>query len=88
MSHELLHPESVKDADKTVSFCTLSKKRVTYPLYATLVDLGRMAAQLRAAGIEVDIDPQSYPNGRFARVHDPEGNPVEWWQPAVRDAPR
>jgi len=24
-----------------------------------------MAAQLRAAGIEVKIDPQSYPNGRF-----------------------
>ena len=29
-----------------------------------------MAAQLQAAGIAVEIDPQSYPNGRFARVHD------------------
>ncbi len=45
-------------------------------------DLGKMAAQLEAAGIEVKIDPQSYPNGRFARVHDPEGNPIELWQPA------
>ena len=36
-------------------------------------DLDRMAAQLRAAGIAVEIDPQSYPNGRFARLHDPEG---------------
>jgi len=45
-------------------------------------DLDRMAAQLRAAGIEVKIDPQSYPNGRFARLHDPEGNPIELWQPA------
>ena len=44
-------------------------------------DLDRMAAQLRAAGIEVKIDPQSYPNGRFARLHDPEGNPIELWQP-------
>jgi len=43
-------------------------------------DLDRMAAQLRAAGIEVKIDPQSYPNGRFARLHDPEGNPIELWQ--------
>ena len=44
-------------------------------------DLDRMAAQLRAAGVEVKIDPQSYPNGRFARLHDPEGNPIELWQP-------
>jgi glyoxylase I family protein len=51
-------------------------------------DLDRMAAQLRAAGIEVKIDPQSYPNGRFARLHDPEGNPIELWQPKRRDAPR
>ena len=45
-------------------------------------DLDRIAAQLRAAGIAVEIDPQSYPNGRFARLHDPEGNPTELWQPA------
>ena len=48
-------------------------------------DLDKMAAQLRAAGIEIKIDPQSYPNGRFARVHDPEGNPIELWQPKVPD---
>ncbi len=45
-------------------------------------DLDRMAAQLRAAGIAVKMDPESYPNGRFARLHDPEGNPTELWQPA------
>jgi len=45
-------------------------------------DLDKMAAQLRTAGIEVKIDPQSYPNGRFARLHDPEGNPIELWQPS------
>ena len=45
-------------------------------------DLDKMAAQLRAAGIEVKMYPQSDPNGRFARVHDPEGNPIELWQPA------
>ena len=46
-------------------------------------DLDKMAAQLRNAGIEVKVDPQSYPNiGRFARLHDPEGNPIELWQPA------
>ncbi len=48
-------------------------------------DLDKMAAQLRAAGIEVKIDPQSDPNGRFARLHDPEGNPIELWQPKPPD---
>jgi glyoxylase I family protein len=45
-------------------------------------DLDKMVAQLRSAGIEVKIDPQAYPNGRFARLHDPEGNPIELWQPS------
>jgi glyoxylase I family protein len=45
-------------------------------------DIDKMIAQLRTAGIEVK-DPESYPNiGRFARLHDPEGNPIELWQPA------
>ena len=44
-------------------------------------DLDKMVAQLRTAGIEVK-DPESYPNiGRFTRLHDPEGNPIELWQP-------
>jgi glyoxylase I family protein len=50
-------------------------------------DLDRMAAQLRAAGIAVEVDPQSYPNGRFARLHDPEGNPIELWQFTKPNAP-
>ncbi len=45
-------------------------------------DLNKMVAQLRTAGIEVK-DPESYPNvGSFTRLHDPEGNPIELWQPA------
>jgi len=43
-------------------------------------DLDSMAKQLRAAGITVTVDPETYPNGRFARLHDPEGNPIELWQ--------
>ena len=50
-------------------------------------DLDTMTAQLRAAGIAVEIDQQNYPNGRFARLHDPEGNPIELWEPAGRDLP-
>jgi predicted enzyme related to lactoylglutathione lyase len=43
-------------------------------------NLDAMVAQLRGSGIEVAIDPAEYPNGRFARLHDPEGNPIELWE--------
>jgi glyoxylase I family protein len=51
-------------------------------------DLDAMVAQLRALGEEVTELPEEDPNGRFARVHDPEGNAVELWEPqgADRDA--
>lgn len=45
-------------------------------------DLGAMVAELRAAGIEVEVDAEAYPNGRFAQLHDPEGNAVQLWEPA------
>jgi predicted enzyme related to lactoylglutathione lyase len=48
-------------------------------------DLDKMAAQLRAAGATVTIDPENYPNGRFGRTHDPEGNAIELWQPGGVD---
>ena len=44
-------------------------------------DLDAMAEQLKAAGVAIHIDPTIYPNGRFARLNDPEGNPIELWQP-------
>jgi glyoxylase I family protein len=47
-----------------------------------VADLDGFVAQLRAAGIAVDVDPETYPNGRFASLHDPEGNAVQLWQPA------
>jgi predicted enzyme related to lactoylglutathione lyase len=52
-----------------------------------VASLDAMMAQLRAAGIAVEPDPQTYPNGRFARLYDPEGNPIELWEPAGRNAP-
>ena len=44
-------------------------------------ELDALVAKLRDAGIEVKVDAEIYPNGRFARLHDPEGNPVELWEP-------
>lgn len=43
-------------------------------------DLDAMVEQLRAARIEVSVNAEIYPNGRFARLHDPEGNPIELWE--------
>jgi glyoxylase I family protein len=48
-------------------------------------DLDKMTSQLRANGITVEVDPELYPNGRFAKVLDPEGNPIQLWQPGGKD---
>ena len=40
-----------------------------------------MVDQLRTVGIAVTVDPERYPNGRFATLYDPEGNRLELWQP-------
>ncbi|MBB3713192.1 putative enzyme related to lactoylglutathione lyase [Limimaricola variabilis] len=48
-----------------------------------VADLDAMVAQLDAAGIAVERrDEWDSEIGRFARIHDPEGNPIELWQPA------
>ncbi len=46
-------------------------------------NLDAMVTQLRTAGIAVEIDSETYPNGRFARLTDPEGNPIQLWEPNV-----
>ena len=43
-------------------------------------DLDAMVAQVRAAGVSVEVDPERYPNGRFATCADPENNPIQLWQ--------
>ncbi|HEX4531346.1 MAG TPA: VOC family protein [Acidimicrobiia bacterium] len=45
-------------------------------------DLDAIVAQLRYVGIAVEVDHESYPNGRFASLVDPEGNAVQLWEPA------
>jgi len=32
------------------------------------------------------VDAEMSPYGRFAHLNDPEGNPIELWQPAAADA--
>ena len=47
--------------------------------------LDAMVAQLRRAAIDVEVDAELYPNGRFARLKDPEGNPIQLWEPKRPD---
>lgn len=47
-------------------------------------DLESLLDQLKASGIAVIVKPEwdATPEiGRFARIHDPEGNPIELWEP-------
>ena len=48
-----------------------------------VADLDAMTAQLKSAGIEVSHESEMEGIGRFARIHDPEGNPIELWEPVA-----
>lgn len=46
-------------------------------------DLDAAMADLKAAGIAVETRAEwDSEVGRFCRIHDPEGNPIELWQPS------
>ncbi|WP_457587816.1 VOC family protein [Ensifer canadensis] len=45
-------------------------------------DLDGLLANLTASGIAVETRAEwDSEVGRFARIHDPEGNPIELWEP-------
>lgn len=48
-------------------------------------DLDGLLATLRSAGIGISREETMEGVGRFARIHDPEGNPIELWEEAARD---
>lgn len=49
-----------------------------------VANMDAMRQQLEAAGIAVETNAEwDAPEvGRFARIHDPEGNAIELWEPA------
>jgi predicted enzyme related to lactoylglutathione lyase len=57
-------------------------KQQAWMLNFRVRSLDAMVAQLQKSNIEVKVDPEKYPYGRFARLHDPDGNPIELWEPA------
>lgn len=47
-------------------------------------DLDAAIADLEASGIEVETRAEwDSEVGHFARIHDPEGNPIELWEPSA-----
>ena len=54
---------------------TMINLRVSY--------LDGLLAKLRSDGIEIAREEEMEGVGRFARVHDPEGNPIELWEPVA-----
>ncbi|MEM0984952.1 MAG: VOC family protein [Pseudomonadota bacterium] len=50
-------------------------------------DLGAVVDRLRSTGqtVEYEGDGQPFPNGRFAKLHDPEGNAIQLWEPGGLD---
>jgi glyoxylase I family protein len=53
----------------------------TWMVNFRVADLDAIVAQLQAAGEQVTVDPELYPNGRFAELRDPEGNGIQLWEP-------
>ena len=53
-----------------------------FMLNLRVTDLDQMIEQLRDSGVEVETrDEWNDSNvGRFARIHDPEGNPIDLWE--------
>lgn len=48
-------------------------------------DLSALISALEAAGVAVETRAEwDSEIGRFARIEDPEGNPIELWEPAAR----
>ena len=52
----------------------------TWAINFRVGDLDAMVAQLRDRGVSVEVDPETYPNGRFASLVDPEGNGIQLWE--------
>ncbi|WP_127142628.1 VOC family protein [Pelagibacterium montanilacus] len=55
----------------------------SYMLNFRVDDLDALISQLEGAGIPVETRPDwdTPETGRFARIHDPEGRPIELWEP-------
>jgi hypothetical protein len=58
----------------------------TFMLNLRVTDLAGMIVKLKAANIPVETRAEwdSPQTGRFARIHDPEWNAIELWEPPAK----
>ena len=56
-----------------------------FMLNLRVIDLARLVSDLEAAGVAVErrADWEATAYGSFARIVDPEGLPIELWEPAA-----
>lgn len=69
---------------KADSDCFAGDKQFMLNLRVSEIDT--LIAGLKAAGINVITTPEwdaTLEIGKFARIHDPEGNAIELWEPPV-----
>ena len=57
----------------------------TFMLNFRVADLDAMIEQLKSANIEISHEVEMEGIGRFCRIHDPEGNPIELWEPNYKE---
>ena len=51
-------------------------------------DLDGLVDRLRNGGVTVEPHAETYPNGRFAELEDPEGNRIQLWEPNAASVAR
>jgi len=86
-SREYSDPGWFQDRGETV-FSAFSQESAefgapekTWKINFRVTNLDEAISELRAAGIRVEPHGESYPNGRFAELEDPEGNRIQLWEP-------
>ena len=69
-------------SDTNQILLTMDKGSDPYPFFNfTVDDIEGMMSDLKAAGVEVVKEIESYDYGKFSQVRDDCGNIVEFWEP-------
>jgi predicted enzyme related to lactoylglutathione lyase len=78
--HQAAGPTIFAPFPKTTDYFAAEKH---WMLNLRVTELDALLGELAAAGITVVRDPEwdTPETGRFARIHDPEGNAIELWEP-------
>ena len=78
--HQSAGPTVLAPFPKTTDYFPAEKQ---WMLNFRVSELAPLLEKLEAGGIAIARNPDwdNSDLGRFARIHDPEGNPIELWEP-------